>query len=453
MEESTENLNKEIPKKRKLNIQGWKRNIIKSKRAKGEAYVDTKGNEHSARPLLPSPCISNPNHENCNSICQENRESIYGEFRNLGDIDAQRQYLYKLIENNRKKRCTNLTSSSRRKFTLKYCFIVKDEKIIVCRKFFMATLNVTDAIIRSSTITKGNEYGIIQKDQRGKHIPHNKLLDSEEEFIKKHIESFPAVESHYCRKTSNKKYIDSSLNVNIMYQMYKKQCSIEQIKGSGLGKYRQVFKSYNLGFFKPKKDQCKRCLAFRSLSNEEKEERYESYQKHIQKKDMARKERNEDKDIAKNDSETLAFNFDLQAVLTTPKGAAGEIFYMRKLAVYNLTIYNLGNQDVLCCLWDETQGKRGGNEISSCIYNFISSQTAITSVRMMSDSCGGQQKNSVFASMCLNLVQTHPTLSAITHKFFETGHTEMECDSIHSKIEKKKQNTLQSMFQKDGLRP
>lgn len=127
--------------------------------------------------------------------------------------------------------------------------------------------------------------------------------------------------------------------------------------------------------------------------------------------------------------------------MTTPKGPAGEIFYLRKLSVYNLTIYNLGNQDVLCDLWDETQGKRGANEISSCIYNYILQHNNIKEVKMMSDGCGGQQKNSIFAEMCVSLLKTHPTLELIDHKFFQTGHTEMECDSIHSKIEKKSKYT------------
>lgn len=425
-----------IPKRRKLNAEGWKRNVRKLKRAKGEAYVDIKGRLHPARTLLPSPCNGKTNHIGCNEISEEEREILYSEFRSLCDIDSQRHYVHHLIEKKPKGRST-IDGPSRRKLTLTYSFVVKGVKILVCRKFFMCTLNVTDALIRSATIRKVNDYGRLETDERGRHEPHNKLSSAAEQFIKSHIESFPAVESHYCRKSSKKRYLDCSLNVNIMHCMYKEACDGKQIQVASLSKYRQVFKSYNLGFFKPKKDQCKTCLAFRSLSGEEKEERTEHYERHMKRKEMARRERDFDKAVAQGNSETLAFNFDLQAVLTTPKGAAGEIFYLRKLAVYNLTIYNLGNQDVECCLWDETQGKRGANEISSCIFSYLFSKTSITSVRMMSDSCGGQQKNSAFSAMCLYSVQNHPTLNSIVHKFFEPGHTEMECDSIHSKIESK----------------
>lgn len=54
---------------------------------------------------------------------------------------------------------------------------------------------------------------------------------------------------------------------------------------------------------------------------------------------------------------------------------------------------------------------------------------------MMSDGCGEQQKNSHFAAMCLKLLTDHTNLKTIDHKFFETGHTEMECDSLENRTE------------------
>ncbi|CAG9823943.1 unnamed protein product [Phaedon cochleariae] len=293
-----------------------------------------------------------------------------------------------------------------------------------------------DAFMRSAA-NKLSSNGILEQDKRGKHQPSNKLPQNVEKFIRNQILNFPAVESHYCRKSSGKKYLDSSLNISIMYRMYKELCSTENVQIVTFEKYRQIFSEYNLGFFKPKKDQCKKCLEFENMSEEEKKAVQEAYKKHLNRKNEARRARDEDKLIAKENPKVLAFNFDLQAVLTTPKGSAGQIFYLRKLAVFNFTIYNLGNQNVMCYLWDETKGKRGANEIASCVYDFIMSHSEIEEVRMMSDGCGGQQKNSIFATMCIQLLAEHPSLNVIDHRFFETGHTEMECDSIHSKIEKK----------------
>jgi hypothetical protein len=85
---------------------------------------------------------------------------------------------------------------------------------------------------------------------------------------------------------------------------------------------------------------------------------------------LARQERYKDKTQASGDSTILAFNLDLQAVLNTPKGPCGQIFYLRKLAVYNLTFLILGNQDGVCYVWNETTGKRGAVEIASCVYDY-----------------------------------------------------------------------------------
>ncbi|CAH1110346.1 unnamed protein product [Psylliodes chrysocephalus] len=97
--------------------------------------------------------------------------------------------------------------------------------------------------------------------------------------------------------------------------------------------------------------------------------------------------RSGDKLKAIGNSTILAFNFDPEAVLTTPKGSAGQIFYLRKLAVYNLTVYNIENQDGICYLWDETQGKKDSNEIASCIYEHVLSNAEVKEIRMMTDGC------------------------------------------------------------------
>ena len=386
--------------------------------------------------MLPSPCSGKANHKCDNFINEENRLKIYNEFRQMISVDDQRIFLNSHIDKQKKKRVTRNIENSRRTFTMNYSFTINGEKRQVCRAFFMATLNVTDAFMRGA-VAKLSSSGIVEKENRGKHVPHNKLKDDDELLIREHILSFPAVESHYCRASSTKRYLDSSLNVSIMHKLYKSKCSELNVHPVSFEKYRRVFRSYNLGFHKPKKDQCKKCLKYTNMTEEEKKAHEQAHHEHMLRKQLAREARDEDKEIAKNNSEVLAFNFDLEAVLTTPKGPTGQIFYLRKLAIYNLTIYNLGNQDGICYLWDETQGKRGSNEISSCIYNYIINQPNITEVRMMSDGCGGQQKNSHFAAMCLKLLTDHNNLKTIVHKFFETGHTEMECDSLHSKIEQK----------------
>lgn len=62
-----------------------------------------------------------------------------------------------------------------------------------------------------------------------------------------------------------------------------------------------------------------------NLSEEERKLQEEGYKQHLARKEVTRKDRYEEKEMVKENPEILAFNFDLQAVLTTSKGNAGPL--------------------------------------------------------------------------------------------------------------------------------
>lgn len=53
-----------------------------------------------------------------------------------------------------------------------YTLTVDAVKLAVCRGSFMATLNVTDAFMRSAANKRSSD-GILEQDKRGKHQPSN----------------------------------------------------------------------------------------------------------------------------------------------------------------------------------------------------------------------------------------------------------------------------------------
>ena len=85
------------------------------------------------------------------------------------------------------------------------------------------------------------------------------------------------------------------------------------------------------------------------------------------------KRKKDDKDLGKMSKETVVATFDLQAVLQTPCSLVSQIYYMRKLNCYNLSVYNLGNKDATCYLWSEIDANRGACEIGSCLYLYLKS--------------------------------------------------------------------------------
>jgi hypothetical protein len=109
-----------------------------------------------------------------------------------------------------------------------------------------------------------------------------------------------------------------------------------------------------------------------------------------------------------------------------------------------LTVYSLGDKTVVCHVWDETNCKRGACEIATCLLKntlSVCRSGNVKEVIYFSDSCGGQNRNQfVTASLLFTLSQV-PNLRLISHKFLVSGHSQMECDSVHSTIEGAKKIT------------
>ena len=100
----------------------------------------------------------------------------------------------------------------------------------------------------------------ISVDQRGKHNPANKTESLRIAYIKHHIQSFPAVDSHYQRENTQKKFLEPGLSIIRMYDLYKEKCKTDNINPVSSNVYRTTFcTEYNLSFHKPKKDACAFC--------------------------------------------------------------------------------------------------------------------------------------------------------------------------------------------------
>ena len=327
---------------------------------------------------------------------------------------------------------------------------VGNEKIRVCKQFFLRTLCIGDKLVRY-TLSKKQNGTFSGSDQRGKHSPANKTDNSRISYVKKHIEAFPIMDSHYTRKTSGRKFLEQDLTIRKMHGLYILKCKEETVQPVSEKVYRQIFCSeYNYSFHRPKKDACQTCNMYeeKTKSGRLTEDDEIEYDNHIERKNQARPEKEKDKMKAKADKSFYSATFDLEAVLPTPCSNVSQIYYKRKLNTYNLTFFSLADKKGTCYVWDESNGQRGSSEIGTCVIKHINSLPSnVEQVTLYSDCCSGQNRNQFLAAGLLYTVNTSPNIKVIEQKFLESGHTQMECDSMHSAIEHAKKRT--SIFTPD----
>ena len=358
-----------------------------------------------------------------------------------GDYNRQRDFIRKHVENVKERKSNKMgkqtKSAVRRK--VKYFLPCGSNTHQVCREFFLSTLAIGEKLVRYTCArTTGSAFS--KADGRGKRTPYNKTSDEMLDGVRAHIESFPRIESHYCRKSSKRQYLSPLLSVGKMFDLYK----ADNPSHVSLHVYRAVFNTeYNLGFHTPKKDSCKQCESFKNKTSSEKDEDcVKEHMQHLENKDMCRKVKMESKEQAQKDASYNSYSFDLQQVLSTPSGTASTLFYKRKLSSYNLTVHDQASGDATCYVWHEYEGKRGGAEIGSCLLKTMQNLPAdVSQVSLFSDGCGGQNRNRLMSTALVYAVLTLPNLVSIEHTYLECGHTQMECDMVHSCIEHMKKGT------------
>ncbi|XP_028136093.2 uncharacterized protein LOC126892938 [Diabrotica virgifera virgifera] len=438
-------------RKRKRNPDNWRRNRIKKLRNSGKAYVNWKSKQVSERIMKP-PCPTT-----CRLKCQtkfqeKHRVQIFQDFWKLGDINYQREFVLRNLtvkptkHPRKKKDAVELpegdTCESRRKLSYFYTFPQENcpvNTIKVCQTFFLNTLGISHQIVKT-VVKKTHHSNSIspQADLRGKVQCNSRLPKHFKDSVRHHIKSFALIESHYCRKNSTKKYLPPDLNISKMYRLYKTYCSDNNINTiASYAIYREVFNNeFNLGFFIPKKDQCDFCNKLSNSSPSEKEELRSAMEAHLKNKDLSRANKELDKERAKTDNSFCMAIYDLQKTLLCPKAEVSLLYYRRKLACYNLTVYDAANKQGYCYMWPESLACRGACEIGSCILSFIDEmvRNGIKEFSFYSDNCTGQNRNRFI--YCLYMYCAAKYGVKITHSFLEKGHTQNECDSVHGVIER-----------------
>lgn len=422
----------------------------KQKKDKGEEYVDRKGNLRPAR-NMKGKC--NGCRFQCNAISDFERKDIFQEYWKIGDHNVQSQYITSLVE----EKPVEIGTKKRRKVKTNLFFLkINDNKYRVCKSTFLATFGIGKRYVDILT-NKTSQAGISSCDKRGRKEPANKATKSDIQRVHNHISKFPSFESHYSRRDSKKSYLHPDLNIKKMYSLYTEECRAESKKPLCYSSYYNIFKTKNLSFKKPYNDTCRVCDELKiKLKNknltEDDQKRFElEKQDHLEKVDIAYKTKANDKMVAKGSGGKIVVKaFDLQKVLETPFLTTGTSFYKRQLSTYNLTTHDLASNQASSYLWYESIGGRGSDEVASVLYKDIQNlSNEVEHLIYYSDNCTGQNHNFTLPLMYELALKSKPNLKKIEHKFLVVGHTHMECDSDHARIERAKPKDMEIYIPRD----
>ena len=139
--------------------------------------------------------------------------------------------------------------------------------------------------------------------------------------------------------------------------------------------------------------------------------------------------------------QSATFCFDLQQVQPLPKLSICEAFYARQISFYAFCITDVENKSPNFYCWTENQAGRGAQEVASALTNFLSRENfddAVTTIRLFSDGCGGQNRNSIVVhALYWWLLQKSPqSVKEICMFFPVRGHSSLPADRMFGIIEK-----------------
>lgn len=305
-------------------------------------------------------------------------------------------------------------------------------RVRVCQVMFINTLSLGTWSLHN-WVSKDHDIDVANTEA-DVDLPHIKRVNPRHEADKILLRNFllelPKMESHYCRASSSKKYLEPIWqSKTALYRSYVEYCKDKNVKSLSIKTFHEEFALNNLSLYFPKKDQCDLCVSHKAGNVDD-----QIYQEHIIKKNRARDEKSSDKSTARH-----VFTMDLQSVLLSPMLKASKIYYKKKLVVHNFTLYNLITQDAYCFLWHEAEGRVTSHEFATILCNFIESNLPeAEEIIFYSDGCSAQNKNVTLSNALLHLSINKGMI--ITQKYLVSGHTQMECDSMHSTIERKIRN-------------
>ncbi|KAE8742503.1 hypothetical protein FOCC_FOCC011969 [Frankliniella occidentalis] len=167
------------------------------------------------------------------------------------------------------------------------------------------------------------------------------------ELVDERVQGIPMSSVDQIEKRTKREYLEKGLSIAKMARLYQKWAEEKNLPRSAVASQRQyrdlLNTNFNIGFFKPKKDQCSLCSIMRNKSNTRqiREDKKAVWVEHVKNKNKARALKAKDVAESMTDKKVVACSFDLRKQLSCPKSEDGAYYYRSKLNVYNFTAFNM----------------------------------------------------------------------------------------------------------------
>lgn len=402
-------------------------------------------------PRMPT-CGHNSKAYQCATLSRRDVNHFHQIVYEVPDKITQDGIILKYCNANIPKRSRQVKENSSRKgMTIQY-YVKKatlrpgtPSKVPVCQKTFLSILGGISKT-RVQNICKTHYMkGKMLKDNRGGDTRSRKY-ENKRIAISEFIEQLRPLEKHYCRGKSSRIYLPSELSLNRLWRMYNESCENYNLRVKKYFFRVYVRKTYNIGFGQPATDACSYCLQLKHLvassTNEQEKNTFM-----IAKRVHALKYKEFFNALKKTEDSTLVLSYDCQKNQVLPKVPDQAAYYSRQLYIYNFTVCRGSSKDpleknnVFIYTWLENKFPKGCNEIASCVFHNLRTVPIapnISKVRLFSDGCGGQNKNTLIVGMCAKWLLNYAPAHVTTLEFYfpVVGHSFLPPDRVFARIEK-----------------
>jgi hypothetical protein len=125
-------------------------------------------------------------------------------------------------------------------FSFLYYFVVNNKMIRVCKSFYLSTLNISQR--RTSYFHQTKKRGITSTPEGDKRKGGKERIGPEtRQAIRDHINMFERMPSHYCRKDTQKEYLESTLTLQKMDGLYLENCTENNLQLAKKWLYEKIF--------------------------------------------------------------------------------------------------------------------------------------------------------------------------------------------------------------------